>query len=166
MERIQCVGDILKGGQDRGPVLFGGLRIGCPGGPFLVQQSSALENRLGQPPAKVQKPVPLENIWPASSAIVPASAAQRNIRQAVGDRDANLGAGGVKALLGLAHVRALGDELRGKAHGQCLRQLQAGKLELLGWAWLGKLPERAAKRSRCWASCLSSGGSIAATCAS
>ena len=70
--------------------------------------------------------------------MVPASAAQRNIRQAVGDRDADLGAGGVKALLGLAHVRALGDELRGKAHGQFLRQLQAGQLELLGWVLAGE----------------------------
>src|SRR5581483_7940351 len=48
LERVQGVGDVLKRGQNGAAVLLGRLRVGGPRGPFLMQQHSALENRLSQ----------------------------------------------------------------------------------------------------------------------
>ena len=65
---------------------------------------------------------------------------QRDIGQPVGDRDADLGAGGVQVGLGLQHVGTLGHECGRQAHRQILRQLQARKLECLRRRLAGKSP--------------------------
>ena len=59
--------------------------------------------------------------------------------QPVRGGDPHLGAGGVPVFLGLAHIRALRHELRRKAQGQFLWQLQTRKLKLLGWALAGEV---------------------------
>src|ERR1017187_1299192 len=63
---------------------------------------------------------------------------QREAREAVRTRNSNLGAGGMQILLGLAHIRTLLHELRRKAYGQFLRQLQTRQLKLLGQVLVGE----------------------------
>ena len=56
-------------------------------------------------------------------------AAQRDLRQAVGDRHAELGVGRMQAGLGGAHVGALAHEIGGQAERQLARQAQRGQIE-------------------------------------
>ena len=62
-------------------------------------------------PATLQNPVPDANSWSTASAVLPAVAGQRDVRQPVGDGDADLRAGGLQVGLGGADVRPLLDQL-------------------------------------------------------
>ena len=70
--------------------------------------------------------------------MLPASAVSAKLGRRLATRNANLGAGGMQVLLGLAHIRALLHELRRKAHGQFLRQLQTRQLKCFGQILVGK----------------------------
>ena len=117
-------------------------------------------------PAKVQKPALSVNSWLPSSAAIPASA----VSVMFGRRFAT-----AIPIWALAACRfssawrtsgrcstSCAGRLSGNSCGNC--KLESSNSSAGGW--LGKPPESAASRSRCWASCLSSGGSVAATCAS
>ena len=91
---------------------------------------------------RLQKPVPGPNTWPMASAVLPALAVSVDVGQAVGDGDADLGAGVVHVLLRLQHVRPLLDHLGGQADRHVAGQGEAGQLEFLLRRLRGILPRQ------------------------
>ena len=137
LERIQRVSDILKGGQNRAAILFGGLRISGFRGALPVKESAAVKDGLRDARAHIPKARASREYMAEDHRHAAGIRGQRKVREPIGNSNADLGAGGMQVLLGLAHIGTLLDELRRKAHRQFLRQLQTRKLELFsedpGW---------------------------------
>src|SRR6516165_2240726 len=112
-ERGESVGDILAGGQNGAAILRSRLRVAGSRGALLVQQCPALEDGCGQ--IGPQRPEPGaggEQLIDGERRAA-RGGAQGNVGQAVCHGYADLGAGVVQVSFRLAHVRTLGDEVRG-----------------------------------------------------
>ena len=153
LERMQRVRDVLKGGQDRAAILFGGLGKGGLGGALPMPQGAAIEDGLRHARAQIPKAVALREHLAEGHRRAAGIGGQGKVGQPVGNGDANLGAGGMEVFLGLAHIGALLDQLGGKAQRQFLRQFRFASSNFSGKSWLGNPPASAASRSRCCANC-------------
>ena len=138
MERI---GDILKCGEHRLPVLRRGLVEARLRGPLPLLQGEAVEDGLRcvrEPGVEKELRAGAEQICKLRS--LPADVAvDGELRQPVGDGDANQSAGRVHVFLRRAHIRPLHDQIGGKAYRQEARQLEARKLEPLRQALARKM---------------------------
>ena len=97
-----------------------------------MQQRAAVEDGLGNARGQIPKARSRREDLAEGQRHAAGVGGQVQIRKPVRDGDPNLRAGGMEVLHGLLHVRPLGHQLRGKAHRQLLRQLEAGKVKLLG----------------------------------
>ena len=71
------------------------------------------------------------NSWPIASAARAYISADGELRQHIGERDADRGRSGVHVLLGLPHVRTVFDQLRGQRHRELRGQRQLIEAERL-----------------------------------
>src|SRR5262249_44245121 len=131
LDRAQTVGDVLQGGNDDAAVGGRGLVEPGLGGAFLVQQGSGVEQGLrraaGHGPEQIFRRDQTGELGSDVSGI----AAEGDVRQRVGDGDADQSGRRVQQLLRRAYVGALLDQLGRYGDGQIARQAQLGKRECL-----------------------------------
>ena len=131
LQRPQRVGDVLECRQHGAAILRLGLVVGGFGGALLVQQREAVENRL----RAARRDAPDDRVrreqGRGGDGGAAVTAGESELRQPIGDGDADLGAGLVQLRLRGAHVGALLDELRRQAQRQIGRQPQRRQREVI-----------------------------------
>src|SRR6516165_11554735 len=112
---MQRVSDILEGGQDCAAILFGGLSKSGFRRALTMPQDGGIKDGLGDACRQVPKTIAAREQLAECQRRAAGVCGQGKAWKPVGNGYANLGAGGMQVLLGLAHVRALLYELRRKA---------------------------------------------------
>ena len=108
LQRAQRVGDVLERLDDRAAILRRGLVESGDGGALLVQQVPPWKSGWVTAPAMLQTSrKPGANSWSNAGAVLPTEPVRVNFGSSVGDRDADIGAGGCKCRLRRAHVGTL-----------------------------------------------------------
>ena len=130
LDRDQRVGDILERGEDGASILLGRLRVGRAGRALLVELGPAVENRREQRGADVPEAGAGTEDLADRERVGARISAERDVRQAVGPSDPDVGACRVEIGFGLKHVGALLDQRRREAERKVGRKREARQREL------------------------------------